>query len=104
MDGHDVNTMNTPVTLKTNRQFHSKNISFIGKRKIGKLRRRDVSGDGSRGGGYTFSSRTVVYFSFFRYCRKVDHRITEGLSTVVPIGEVAASFSGIDVELQMVVD
>ena len=27
MDGHDVNTMNTRVTLKTNRQFHSKKTS-----------------------------------------------------------------------------
>ena len=39
-------------------------FSFIEKRKIGKLRRRDASGDRSSGGSYTSSSRTVVCFLF----------------------------------------
>ena len=36
-------------------------------------------------------------FSFFRYCRKVDRGIKEGLSTedVVPVGEADAPFASI---------
>ena len=40
-------------------------------------------------------------FSFFRYCRKVDHGIKEGLSMEddVPVGEADAPFANIDVDL-----